>query len=307
MVNTILFLSISISVVLIALWIIFRKKIRSRYKILINFFLSIFAVLIVSCFSIKYLDVLTKHNEVISVPNLIGIHIDDAKSILLENGLNDTIIETVYSDDYPMGSVIRQDPKANTETFPSYVKPNRTIYLSIVNPNPEYKIIPDLVDEKSYGKDLGKAELQSLGFVVDFQITEHKDKDRVLEILKEEDTLRAGDTVLKGSLLTLVYGSGQKGKGVELPNLKGETIEFAFQYLNEIGLELEITYDSVLNLSDSNNAIIFKQYPDPENEQNPIIYFGDVINVNASLYPPLDSTIEFNLDLDTTNFEMPNE
>ncbi|MBM78607.1 MAG: hypothetical protein CL846_09000 [Crocinitomicaceae bacterium] len=297
MINTILFLAVSISIILILFWLIYRKKIRNRYKILINIFLSIFVFLIVSCFSLKYLDVLTKHNETISVPNLLGIQIDSAKVILKGNGLNCMIRDSVYSDDYQMGMVIRQDPKPHAETFPSYVKPSRTIYLTIVKRIEEYKQIPDLLSNVT-SKDIGKARLEMLGFKVDFLLKEHKDKDRVLEILQGQDVVSFGDSVLKGTALTLVYGSGEKGKPIELPNLKGKSIDYAAQYLNEIGLEIEISYDSVFNESDSNNAVIYSQYPNPENLENPIIFQGSIIHVYANLKTSLDST-NFNMNLDS--------
>ena len=55
------------------------------------------------------------------------------------------IRDSVFSNDYPMGMIIQQDPLPHSEDFPNYIKPNRTIYLTIVKKQEIYKIIPDLL------------------------------------------------------------------------------------------------------------------------------------------------------------------
>ena len=116
-------------------------------------------------------------------------------------------------------------------------------------------------------------------------------------ILKDGEPIKVGANVLKGSKLIIVYGSGAKGEPVELPNLIGKDIEYASEYLNEIGLELEIAYDTIDNKLDSNKAVIYSQYPDPDKEENRVITIGSVIHVMANMSTPMDST--------NTNF--PNE
>ena len=68
------------------------------------------------------------------------------------------------------------------------------------------------------------------------------------------------------------------------------------EHLNEIGLELEVAYDTISNL-DSNKAIVYSQYPDPEKEENRVITLGSIIHVMANMTTPLD----------TTNTNLPNE
>ena len=135
------------------------------------------------------------------------------------------------------------------------------------------------------------------GFKVDFELKDHKDKDKILEILKDGEPVEVGASILKGSQLTIVYGSGAKGEPVELPNLIGKNIEYASEYLNEIGLELEVAYDTTGADIDSNKAVVYSQYPDPEKEENRVITLGSIIHVMANMSTPMDST--------NTNF--PNE
>ena len=101
------------------------------------------------------------------------------------------------------------------ETFPNYVKPNRRIYLTIVKKQDAFKIIPDLLT-KVTSKTIGQSKLEMLGFHVELKMKDHKDKDRVLEIIYEDQPVKAGQKLPRGASIQLVYGSGDKGKPIEL-------------------------------------------------------------------------------------------
>ncbi len=284
-----------IVIVFLLLIFLLRKKIMKVFRFiktplfLINITLSIVLLVLVSYFSMNYLDSYTKHGEVIAVPNLIGIHVSDVEDSLEEKELRYVIRDSVYSDDYPMGMIVRQDPKPNAENFPNFVKPNRRIYLTIVKTMAEYRVIPDLLTNVT-SKSIGKAKLEMQGFKVDFELKDHKDKDKILEILFNGESVEVGTSVLKGSQLTIIYGSGAKGAPVELPNLIGKSIGFASEYLNEIGLELEVAYDTIDNKLDSNKAIVYSQYPDPEKEENRVITLGSIIHVMANMSTIVDTS-----------------
>ena len=145
-----------------------------------------------------------------------------------------------------MGIVIQQDPKPHTENFPNYVKPNRRIYLTIVKKQESFKILPDLLS-KVTSKTIGKSKLEMLGFNVELELRDHKDRDKVLEVLYQDNPVKAGFKLPRGSELILVYGSGDKGKPIELPDFKGMNIQLAQNMANNIGLELEVHYfDSLM-------------------------------------------------------------
>ena len=105
-----------------------------------------------------------------------------------------------------------------------------------------------------------------MGFKVELEVKNHKDKDKVLELRYEDAILYKGEKVPKGSTIKLIFGSGDKGKPIELPDFKGMNIYLALQKASEIGLDIEVHYnDSVFNLKDSNFAVIYSQYPRPFN------------------------------------------
>ena len=269
----------------------------------INFILALIVLYAGFYFTMNNLDTYTNHGVKIEVPTLLGTHINDVEDSLTELNLRYEIRDSVFSDNYPMGIVIQQDPKPHTENFPNYVKPNRRIYLTIVKKQESFKILPDLLS-KVTSKTIGKSRLEMLGFNVELELRDHKDRDKVLEVLYQDNPIKAGFKLPRGSELILVYGSGDKGKPIELPDFKGMNIQLAQNMANNIGLELEVHYfDSLMNGDDSLNAVIFNQYPDPKINNKSLISIGSTITVDADLSSPIDSTYF----LDSSNVILPIE
>jgi beta-lactam-binding protein with PASTA domain len=236
------------------------------------------------------LDSFTNHGVKIEVPNLIGLDVDDVEDSLSNLNLRYEIRDSVFSDIYPTGIVIQQDPKPNTDDFPSHVKPNRRIYLTIVKRQQSFKIIPDLIT-KVTSKTIGKSRLEILGFNVELQMRDHKDRDKVLEILYKESSVDPGQKIPRGSDLILVFGSGKKGKPIELPDFKGMNVELALRTANNLGLEIDIHYyDTIMDAKDSISAVVFNQYPDLELNEKSIISTGSVVVLDVNLSTPIDST-----------------
>ena len=63
----------------------------------------------------------------------------------------------------------------------------------------------------------------------------------------KEKTIEKGTKLLKGSVITLVYGSGAAGVPVKLPNLKGMTVMEAKNQLGIVGLDVieEFSYEEI--------------------------------------------------------------
>ena len=267
----------------------------------INFILALLVLYVIFYFTMRNLDTYTNHSVKIQVPNLKGIQLSELDDSLKLLEIEYKIRDSVFSDDYPTGMIIQQDPLPHSEDFPNYIKPNRTIYLTIVKKQEIYKIIPDLLSYVT-SKNIGKSKLEKLGFKVELEVKDHKDKDKVLELRYENEVLKSGKKLVKGSIIKLIFGSGDKGKPIELPDFKGMNIYLATQKASEIGLDLEVQYyDSVLNLKDSNFAVVYSQYPDPLINNKPLISIGSVVTINANLTTPLDSiyakdTVSLNFD-----------
>jgi len=228
----------------------------------------------------NYLHTYTQHDEKILVPNFIGLHIDDVDEFIQGKELRYVIRDSVYSDEHPLGTVIKQDPKFYPEDAPNYVKPNRRIYLTIVKEIGEYKVVPDLLSDNN-SKAVGKAKLEMAGFKVELELFNHKDKDKVIDVKYKEKTIDRSTKLLKGSVITLVYGSGAAGPPIKLPNLKGMTVYEAKNQLGLVGLDYIVDYDSAMTILDSMNFVVYRQDPSPHSLQGGMVSSGSTVVIMA--------------------------
>ena len=266
----------------------FIKFIFSKF-FWINVVLAVIALYVVFYLTMSNLDNYTNHGIKIEVPNLKGLQLDQVQDSLMSLDLNFEIRDSVFSDDFPIGMVIQQDPLPNTDEFPNFIKPNRTIYITIVKRQETFKIVPDFLTNVT-SKNIGKSKLEMLGFNVDLEIKNHKDKDKILGLEFEDKVLKAGQKLPKGSIVKIIFGSGDKGQPIELPDFKGMNVYLALNKANEIGIDLDIHYyDSIKDNRDSNLAVIYQQYPDPEINNKHLISIGSMVTIDANLSTPLDT------------------
>jgi beta-lactam-binding protein with PASTA domain len=220
----------------------------------------------------------------IAVPNFIGVHVDNIDDFIGGKDLNYVINDSVYSDNAPAGSVISQDPDPHIETaddtIPSFVKPGRRIYLTVVKKSGEYKVLPDLLSVNN-SKKLAKVKLEMLGFKVNFEPKPHKDDGRVLELKYKGKKIEAGTKLLKGSVIDVIYGSGGGGKPVNLPMLVGETAFNAQQLLALSGLESEVLFENALTAEDSLSFVVYKQSPHPRSVVSGLVPSGTAVTIMA--------------------------
>ena len=87
------------------------------------------------------LDVYTKFNRNISVPDFSDIHVDDLDSAFKKNNLRYIIIDSIFDNRKEKGIVVDQSPKPNFE-----VKKNRRIYLTINSLQRQRVYFPDVFD-----------------------------------------------------------------------------------------------------------------------------------------------------------------
>ena len=255
----------------------------------INVILATIALYVVFYLTMSNLDNYTNYGVKIEVPNLKGLQLYQVQDSIKSLDLKYEIRDSVFSDDFPIGMVIQQDPLPNSDDFPNFIKPSRTIYITIVKRQEILREVPDFLTNVT-SKNICKSKLEMLGFKVELEVKNHKDKDKVLGLEFDNKVIKAGQKLPKGSLIKIIFGSGDKGQPIELPDFKGMNIYLALKKANELGLDLEIHYyDSIKDLKDSNLAVIFQQYPDPEINNKSLISIGSVITIDANLSTPLDT------------------
>ncbi|MCT4582552.1 MAG: PASTA domain-containing protein [Flavobacteriales bacterium] len=290
------FLSIGVVVVVLLLIVLFRKSIKPFFRFvfsktfLINLVLALLVLFLVPYFTLKYLDSYTNHGVKLPVPNFVGTSVNDIEQLAKDNQIQVVISDSVYSDDFPRGTVLRQDPLPNSESYSSFVKPNRKIYVTIVKQSGEYKEIPDLTGDFRVSKKIAKVRLEMLGFKPFFTPKASKD-DYVLELRHNGKIVKKGDRVLKGERIEVIHGNGGGGVPITLPNVVNKTVADASQVLSLAGLNVEVKYDGDnITAEDSLNFVVSIQNPHPRNLVQGMIQTGSTIYLIAEKGVPAQDT-----------------
>ncbi|WP_028297234.1 PASTA domain-containing protein [Olivibacter sitiensis] len=229
-----------------------------------------FVLLLLTFFVLRFY---TRHGESIAVPNLKGMEIEEAIRALEAQGFRYQI-DSVYQADSPPGLVIEQDPDMGTK-----VKNNRTLYLTIITKSAPEVQFPDLVDMalvealatlNNYGLKLGDTT-----YIPDIA------RDRVLEVNYGGQDIQVGQLIPKGSKIDLILGDGRGDSEVEVPDLRGFTLDEARFTLQGASLSLgNVTY--VGSVTDSSAARIIRQTPAADSTGQKKVSIGTGINLELS-------------------------
>ncbi len=246
---------------------VFLRFLFSR-MFFINLVIAIVILILLLLFSIKFLDIYTRHGEELKVPDVRGMTMKEIEAAGFEGEYNFSVTDSVYDDSNRKGAVVLQDPLPGAK-----VKKGRSIYISVVAMLPEKVIMPDL-------RDLSMRQainiLESKKMTVGKLIYEPSfDKNAVLEQFYRGDTVKPGDTLSKGSVIDLVVGSGDEQYRIPIPFLIGKKRDEAIYALNIASFNLgrEFYMDSVMD----NTARVYMQDPRWDSQ---IPYFpGDSIHL----------------------------
>jgi len=143
----------------------------------------------------------TRHNESIEVPDLKGLQVQDAASIIASSSLRYEVVDSVYNQDGVPGAIVEQIPLGK-----SHVKEGRTIYLTVQAKSEQLVSMPDLEDAS-----LRQAEalLKALGFSrINIEKVPSQYQDLVFGVAYRGVTVKAGQKIPKNSVLTLRVGDG---------------------------------------------------------------------------------------------------
>ena len=233
-----------------------------------------------------FLRIFTRHGQALSVPDLTGLSIHEADSILEQRKLRYQIVDSVYNNFIPRGSIIDQNPSPEFK-----VKENRNIFLTINAFNPEIIRMPDVVGVslrqataiiQTAGLKIGK-----LTYVPDIAV------NNVLQQKFKGNVIEEGDSIIKGSEVDLILGRGLSNEKTAAPDLIGLLFEEAKQRITTRYLNLgAVIYDgSFDDAEDSAAAFIWKQRP----------LFDDEILIH------LGATVDIWLTVDSTKLPLPEE
>lgn len=194
----------------------FFGKFCSKFLIgnLIAMVLVVFALLI----GVNYgLDWYTHHGEGVRVPDIEGMSVSKARTLLEENGLLLVVTDSGYNKRLPADCVLTQNPGQGL-----MVKSGHTIYVTINSSSSPSVAIPDVVDNCSYRE--AEAKLVSLGFKVLPPQYVTGEKDWVYGVSCNGRKVSAGERISIELPLTLLIGSGQYGVEDEIGIVDPESL-----------------------------------------------------------------------------------
>lgn len=169
-----------------------------------NFFLIVVFLIFLLIALLIFLNVFTKNNQFVEVPNLVGKSIIQFDKKLSEMDLKYMIVDTAnFNPNYNIGSVLDQEPKAGAK-----VKGGRKLYLTLNSSDFKEVKLP-----KIRGLTLRQARnvIESVGFK--FGEIEYLDDiayNVVISISSDSIQIFEGDFLKKTSTIDFKLGNGKK-------------------------------------------------------------------------------------------------
>ncbi len=254
----------------------------SNLKDLLVHVLVILTVIVITTLTVFYvwLPASTNHGETITVPNVIGLSVDELEEFLGKRNLRyEVTADSSYSSQALPREVLQQVPKPNSK-----VKENRKIYVTVNAESPPKVRMPRVEDLslksaqmtlKSYDLVLGEVKYvpdDFFGVVHEAQINGRV----VLE----------GEVIEKGSVIDLIAGNGYGNTEFRSPTLTGLDLEEAKFAVIGSGLKVgKVAYVAVSKAPflEADTTIyrnippgsIQDQYPKPQT----IVKIGDPIDL----------------------------
>jgi serine/threonine-protein kinase len=189
-------------------------------------------------------------DNIIKVPNVVGMSYTQAYKTLEEAGLSPRVRSEVYNNAVPAGYVTSQLPYPTAE-----VKPDRSIYLDL-SKGKQLIEVPNLIGLNL--RDARLALLRANGGLELNKITYNYDERLPPDIIASQ-SVTPKTKVAFGTMLDVVVSLGAKDVYVAVPNLEGKTLEEAQLLITGAGLSIgNITYGK----SETFGAgVVFDQIP----------------------------------------------
>jgi eukaryotic-like serine/threonine-protein kinase len=222
-----------------------------------HFLYAFGGLLLAVLLTLLFIRVFTRHGQSLSVPNFVGLSIDDVGKLADEKDLDYEVIDSFFVQGEKPGAVLGQSPSAFTK-----VKAGHTIFLTVNSINPEKVEMPNLI-----GVSIRQAEamLQNKGLHIGFKrYRPDIAKDIVLSQAYNHREVRPGTKVMKGASIDLVLGLGLGNGEALTPSVSGLTMASAQEVLSNNYLNFgALIYDNTIQTRlDTLQAVIVRQKPE---------------------------------------------
>lgn len=222
-----------------------------------NLGLAAIIIVIMIMVLLVWLNFYTRHGQSRSVPDFVGLTMDQTARTAKKSKVRYKIIDSVYTAEVPRGCIAEQNPKPGFR-----VKKGRNVMLTINAFNPEMVAMPNLINLpkrqaialiESSGLELGTPR-----YIPDISI------DVVIKQLYNGREIQEGDSIQKGSVIDLLLGKGLSNQRTSVPDLLGLDLESAKNKILSASLTLVTSiYDNTVTSGvDSVNAFVYKQNPE---------------------------------------------
>lgn len=168
----------------------------------------------------------TNYNEGITVPDVTKISLDEATSLLNDYGLRHEVLDRRANSAYPADFIIDQAPSAQ-----QIVKPNRKIYLTVNTATTPQTAVPNVVNMSLRNAEI---QLENHGLTVG---TKSYESSRFRNTILRQ-SVAAGDTVARGTVVNLAVSDGLGSRIVEVPDVVGLRLSEAQQTITKAGLRV---------------------------------------------------------------------
>lgn len=200
-----------------------KKKRNNKSMIIVGIIVVMIALLGGIAFGSGLLTGNGSVSKNVTIPNIVGMNIDNAKKELEKLGLNIKVSETVESEEEE-NTILEMNPIANTEA-----KKGDTIEVKISGGVAKVKV-PDLRDyEINYIKDL--LTQKGLEWNITEQYNDNIKSGYLIKQYPERDS-----EVPKGTTIELTISKGPEVKLVTISNYLGQNVDVVKSELEALGL-----------------------------------------------------------------------
>ena len=222
-----------------------------------NLLAALVVVVLLIVGAIIFLNVVTKHNQELIVPDLSNLTVEEARAVAEQEQMRVDVTDSVFVRRMKRGAVYRQNPVPGSK-----VKSGRRIALTINAVNPKEITMPNLV---GYSTRQAKVELLSRGLVLGKLIyVQDMATNNVLRQLHGNREIEPGVMVESGTVIDLVVGLNSLDNVTYVPYLAGLRNLSAVEAVHDHSLNIgSMTFDeTVKDYDDSLNAVVYRQVPE---------------------------------------------
>ncbi len=255
-----------------------QKKGFLNHWIVRNLLICIVLVVVMIVGAVVFLNVVTKHNQELVVPDFSNMTVAQAQETAALAGMRVEVTDSVFVKRMKRGAVRDQNPSPGAK-----VKEGRRISLTINALNAKKVTMPNLV---GLSMRQALAELQSRGLTPGKLIyVEDLATNNVLRQLRGNREIEPGTMIESETVINLVLGLNPDSEAATfVPDLLGKRYMSAVDLVHRQSLNIKTLRfdDSVKDYDDSLNAVVYKQLPDISEEP---VSLGEEVSLYLTMDP----------------------